>query len=174
MKNLLVMDMRFEPMGESPESLYAIPLSGFPVRYENRHQRRSIEYQFTILFFVIKSERGYVPTSAVVRSVMLRDSGSGMEDVAEGWLPVDPEPIVDYFEIDFETMIEKLERELEQEGKQEDESGVQTIKPEPNLVQTIGDQVVRGSVNLHILDADIFLSGVFALIDEVQASSAND
>lgn len=176
MRNLLVMDMRFEPMGDSPESLYAIPLSGFPIRYEHTRTAQAIEYQYTILFFVMESERGYVPTSAVVRSVMLRDLFTREEIVVEGWAVLQPEPIIDYFEIDVEAMIEAMRREMEN-GESRDSSdseSVQTIKPEPNLVQMIGDQIVRGSVNIPFDDADVFVSGVLMLVSEVQAPISDE
>lgn len=172
MRNLLVMDMRFEPLGDSPESLYAIPISGFAIRHEDLRSAHAIEYQYTILFFVMKSERGYVPTSAVVRSVMLRDVFTREEIVVEGWAVLSPEPIVDYFEIDFESMIETMHREMENDGSGDtlDSDGRQAIKSEPDLVQIIGDQIVRGSVNIPFEDdsAEIFLTGVLLLVSEVQ------
>lgn len=162
------MDVRFEPIGDSPEALYAIPLPGFRAYARNEQKGYFFEYSYTILFFVIQSERGYVPTSAVIRNIVARNINTGEEYAVDGWLPIDPEPLVDFYELDFEMILKQMESQ--DSDSNNTDGGVQVIQPEPSLVQMIGEQMVRGSVNVPFEDMDIFMTGVFTLVEAVQSA----
>jgi len=166
MKNLLVMDVRFEPIGDSPEAVYAVPMPGFRAYARNDARNYHVEFTFTILFFVIQSERGYVPTSAVIRNVVARNLRTGDEYSVDGWLVIDPEPLVDYYELDFEEILSNQASEGSSEGEG---GGTGVVEPEPSLLHLIGDQIARGAVNTPIDDMDTFLIAAFTLINAIQA-----